>query len=67
MAQLIGECVMSCDQCIGESRIDDKITRPGLQNHSEHITAPEDGMQIDLVPEFSDNHGCIFQISFCEP
>ena len=26
-------------------------TRPPLQNPNEHITAPEDAMQIDLVPE----------------
>ena len=51
MAQLIRECVMSCKQCIRESRIDRSLTRPPLQNPNEHITAPEDAMQIDLVPE----------------
>ena len=51
MAQLIREWVMSCEQCIRESRIDRSLTRPPLQNPNEHITAPEDAMQIDLVPE----------------
>ena len=51
MAQLISEWVMSCEQCIRESRIDRSLTRPPLQNPNEHITAPEDAMQIDLVPE----------------
>ena len=51
MAQLIREWVMSCEQCIRESRIDPSLTRPPLQNPNEHITAPEDAIQIDLVPE----------------
>ena len=42
---------MSCEQCLRESRIDRSLTRPPLQNPNEHITAPEDTMQIDLVPE----------------
>ena len=50
-AQLFKEWVMSCEQCIRESRIDRSLTRPPLQNPNEHITAPEDAMQIDLVPE----------------
>ena len=53
MAQLIREWVMSCEQCIRESRIDRSLTRPPLQNPNEHITAPEDAMQIDLVPEIT--------------
>ena len=48
---------MSCEQCIRESRIDRSLTRPPLQNFSEHITAPEDAMQIDLVPELSPSGG----------
>ena len=40
---------MSCEQCIRESRIHRSLTRPPLQNPNEHITAPEDAMQIDLV------------------
>ena len=44
---------MSCEQCIRESRIDRGLTRLPLPNQTEHITAPEDIMQIDLVPELS--------------
>ena len=42
---------MSCEQCIREPRIDRSLTRPPQQNPNEHSTAPEDAMQIDLVPE----------------
>ena len=51
MAQLIREWVMSCEQCIRESRIHLSLTRPTLQKPNEHLTAPEDAMQIHLVPE----------------
>ena len=51
MVQLFWEWIMSCEQFIRESRIDGSFTRPPLQNPNEHITAPEDAMQIDLVPE----------------
>ena len=44
---------MSCDQCIRESRIDRSLTRLPLQNTNDHITAPEDAMQFDLVPELA--------------
>ena len=57
MAQLIREWVMSCEQCIRESRIDRSFTRPPLQNPNEHITAPEDAMQFDLVPELPPSGG----------
>ena len=57
MAQLIREWVMSCEQCVRESRIDRSFTRPLLQNPNEHITAPEDAMQIDLVPELPPSGG----------
>ena len=50
-AELIREWVMSCEQCIRESRIDRSLTRPPLQNPNEHITAPEHAMQCDLVPD----------------
>ena len=53
MAQLIREWIMSCEQCINESRIDRSFTRLPLQNPNEHITAPEGAMQIDLVQELS--------------
>ena len=48
---------MSCEQCIRKSRIDRSLTRPPLQNPKEHITAPEDAMQIDLVPELPPSGG----------
>ena len=48
---------MSCEQCIRESRIHRNLTRPPLQNPNEHITAPEDAMQIDLVPELPPSGG----------
>ena len=58
MAQLIKEWVISCEQCIGETRIDRSLTPPPpLQNPNEHITAPEDAMQIDLVPELPPSGG----------
>ena len=49
MAKLIRQWVMLCEHCIRESRVDDRLTRPALQNPSEHITATEDSMKIDLV------------------
>ena len=48
---------MSCEQCVRESRIDRSLTRPPLQNPNEHFTAPEDAMQIDLVPELPPSGG----------
>ena len=57
MAQLIREWVMSCEQCIRESRIDRSFTRPSLQNPNQHITPTEDAMQIDLVPELPPSAG----------
>ena len=57
MANLIRQWVLSCEQCIRESRVDDRLKRPALQNPNEHITAPEDAMQIDLVPESPPSGG----------
>ena len=57
MAQLIREWVLSCEQCIRESQIDHRFTRHPLQNPNEHITAPDDAMQIDLVPELPPSGG----------
>ena len=51
IAQLIRDWTMSCEQCIRESQIDRSLTRLPLQNPNDHITAPKDAMQIDLVPE----------------
>ena len=57
MAQLIREWVMSCVQCIRESRINPQHARPPLQNSNEYFTAPEDAMQIDLVPGLPSSGG----------
>ena len=57
MAQLIREWVMSYEQCIRESRLDCSLTRLPLQSPNEHNTAPEDAMQIDLVPELPPSGG----------
>ena len=56
-AQLIREWVISYEQCIRESRIDPSLTRLPLQKPNEHITAPEDAIQIDLVPELPPSGG----------
>ena len=57
MAQLIRDWVISCEQCIRESRIDRSLTRLPLQDPNEHITAPEDAMQNDLVPDLPPSVG----------
>ena len=57
VAQLIRDWVISCEQCIRESRIDRSLAHPPLQNPNEHITAPEDAMQIDLLPELPPSGG----------
>ena len=57
MAQLISEWVMSCEQCFRESRINPRLARPPLQNPNEHITAPENAMEIDLVPGLPPSGG----------
>ena len=48
---------MSCEQCIRESCIDRSLTHPPVKNPNEHITVPEDAMQIDLVPELPSSGG----------
>ena len=48
---------MSCKQCFRESRIDHSLTRTPLQNPNEHITALEEAMQIDSVPELPPSVG----------
>ena len=57
MAQLSREWVVSCEQCLIESRTNPQLTRPPLQNPNEYITAPEDAMQIDLVPGLRPSGG----------
>ena len=49
--------VMSCDQCLRKSRTNRRLTRPRLQNSKKYITAPEDAMQIDLVPGLPPSGG----------
>ena len=42
---------------IRESRIDRSSTRPFLQSPNQHITAPVDAMQMELVPELPESCG----------
>ena len=55
MGQLIREWDKSFEQCIRESRIDSASRTLPWKNPIpyEHITTPEDAMQIGLVPQFS--------------
>ena len=48
---------MSCEQFLREARIILRLTRPPLQNPNEYIIAPEDAMQIDLVPGLPPSGG----------
>ena len=57
MAKLIREWVLSSEQCHRESRYNRRLSRPTLQNANEYITAPEDAMQIDLVPGLPQSGG----------
>ena len=57
MAQIFREWVLSCEEGLRESRINPRLTRPPLQNPNEYITAPEDAMQIDLVPGLPPSGG----------
>ena len=57
MAQLIRDWVLSCEHCLRDSRINPRFTCPPLQNPNEYITAPEDAMQIDLVPGLPPSGG----------
>ena len=57
MAQLIREWVLSCEQCLRESRINPRLTRRPLQNPNEYITAPEDAMHFVLVPGLPPSGG----------
>ena len=57
MAQLIKDWVMSCEKCIRELKITPQLTRHPLQEPNEHINAPEDAMQIDLVPRLPPSGG----------
>ena len=48
---------MSCEQCLREPWINPRLTRPPLQNPNEYNTAPENAMQIDLVPALPPSGG----------
>ena len=48
---------MSCEQCLRGSGIIPLLTRLPRQNPNEYITAPEDAMQIDLVPGLPPSGG----------
>ena len=56
-AHWIRKWVMSYEQCIRESWFDRSPTHPPLQNNNEQITAPEDAMQVDLVPGLPPSGG----------
>ena len=57
MAQLIRGWINSCEQYITESQIDRSFTCFPVQSPNEHITAPENAIQIDLMPELSPSGG----------
>ena len=59
IAQLIREWVLSCEQCLRESGFNPRLTHLHLQNPNEYITAPEDAMQIDLVPGLPTSGGYV--------
>ena len=54
---VIKKRVQSREQCVTESHIAYILTHLPLQNPSEHKGAPEDAMQIDLVPELPPSRG----------
>ena len=56
-AQLISDWFTLCEQYIRQSRFGHSFSRPPLQNPNEHIAAPEDAMQFDLVPELPPSVG----------
>ena len=57
MAQLIIKWVTSCDQCVKESRINNKFKHQPLQNPNDYITGPENTNQVDLVTELPPSGG----------
>ena len=58
MAQLITEWVMSCEKCNALDNYGSiPNSPPPLKNPNEHITAPEDAMQNDLVPGLPPSGG----------
>ena len=57
MAHSTEKWVMSCKQCSEKLRNDRKKTRLPVKNPNEHITTPENAMQIDLVQELPQYGG----------
>ena len=57
MAQLIREWVMLSEHCLRESRDNCRPNHPPLQKANEYFTAPEDAMQLDLVPGLPPSGG----------
>ena len=56
-AQLMRKWVMSCEQCITASQNDRSFSRSTLHNPIEHLTALENAMQFDLLPEITPSGG----------
>ena len=57
ITQLTRARVMSCEHCIKEVRTGRSLTRHQLQIPNENITALEDAMRKDLVPEVPPSDG----------
>ena len=55
--QLIRKWVISCEQCIRDSRNDRSFVRSPLLNPNEHNSAEEVAMQCDLVQELPPSGG----------
>ena len=61
-------CVMSCEQCVGKSRLDNRLAGPPMQNQNAHVKRPEDAIENDLIPahfchvalKFFYSNGCFF-------
>ena len=74
MAQLFREWVMSCEQCIRQSRIDRSLTHPPLQK-TQMSTLPRPKMPCKLILcrnywwlwKHCDSYGCVFPLLICIP
>ena len=49
-AHLIRKWVTSCEQCIKESKIDNRLIHLTFKNSIEPVTGPEKAFKVDLVP-----------------
>ena len=52
MAQLTRKWVASCEQCVGEVKNGNKLTRPSVHKPSKHVTGSENAMHFHLDPDF---------------